>query len=117
MLIVYLKLLASEEVTKLSALISLKHHKTFRQLEVQTTCDCPFALYGSVLSELIIRPTISPKMKKFALAARKVSEGGSGSADEGSPKKGEKGKKSTEPDAASIREQKKQHFEDVICFE
>ena len=56
-------------------------------------------------------------MKKFALAARKVSEGGSGSGDEGSPKKGEKGKKSTEPDAATIREQKKQHFEDVICIE
>ena len=50
-------------------------------------------------------------MKKFALAVKKVNnEGGSGSADEGltSPKKGEK-----EPDAASIREQKKLEFEDV----
>ena len=56
-------------------------------------------------------------MKKFALAARKVSEGGSGSADEGltsSPKKGEKVKKPTDSDAATIREQKKQQFEDVI---
>ena len=54
-------------------------------------------------------------MKKFALAVRKVSEGGSGSGDEGltSPKKGEKGKKPTEPDAATIREQKKLEFEDV----
>ena len=56
-------------------------------------------------------------MKKFALAVKKVNnEGGSGSADEGltSPKKGEKEKKPTEPDAASIREQKKLEFEDVI---
>ena len=55
-------------------------------------------------------------MKKFALAARKVSEGGSGgSGDEGlsSPKKGDKGKKPTELDAA---EQKGASFADVICI-
>ena len=55
-------------------------------------------------------------MKKFALAVRKVSEGGSGgSGDEGltSPKKGDKGKKPTELDAA---EPKGASFADVICF-
>ena len=46
-------------------------------------------------------------MKKFALAVRKVSEGGSGSGDEGSPKKGDKGKKPTEPE----------HFADVNGIE
>ena len=55
-------------------------------------------------------------MKKFALAVKKVSEGGSGgSGDEGltSPKKGEKGKKPTELDAV---EQKGASFADVICI-
>ena len=54
-------------------------------------------------------------MKKFALAVRKVSEGGSVSGDEGSTfqKKGDKGRE-TEPDAVTIREQKKPAFADVI---
>ena len=46
-------------------------------------------------------------MKKFAVAVRKVSEGGNGSGDEGSPKKGEKGKKPSEPE----------HFADVNCID
>ena len=72
-------------------------------------------MYGSEHTEVTI---ICLNMKKFALAVRKVNDGGSG---DGEPATATapmlsykfKGKKIPESDASAIREQKKQEFEDV----